>query len=220
MNISEPGEEARRGTSLPSLPPIISIEGELVALGPLRHDLLPVYQRWIDDFRTLRTLSQPPLPLTFEQEGRWFEQAQATERHVPFTIYERASWRPIGNTDLREISFRNRNAEFGIMIAEADARGRGYGTEATRLMLDYAFTALGLNNVLLRVVEFNLAGQRAYQKAGFREIGRRRQCHSMGGRLWDVILMDCLASEFTSPVLSRILIPDEPRAGRDSGPIG
>ena len=50
-------------------------------------------------------------------------------------------------------------------------------------MLDYAFTALGLHSVMLIVDEFNLAGRRAYEKAGFREFGRRRQCHWIGGRL-------------------------------------
>jgi hypothetical protein len=46
----------------------------------------------------------------------------------------------------------------------------------------------------------NLAGIRAYEKAGFKEIGHRRKCRMMGGKLWDEIYMDCLSSEFESPV--------------------
>src|SRR2546421_514602 len=130
---------------------------------------------------------------------------------APSPIYERATWRPIGSTGLHAVDYRNRSAGFGIMIGEADCRGRGHGTEATRLMLDYAFTALGLHNVALTVYEFNHAGQRAYAKAGFKEFGRRRQCRLMGGRLWDEVHMDCLATEFTSPVLGRVFAPDEPR---------
>ncbi len=78
-------------------------------------------------------------------------------------------------------------------------------------MLDFAFPVLGLHNVTLTVYEFNLAGRRAYEKAGFREVGRRRQCHWMGGRFWDEFFMDCLATEFTSPVLGRIFVADTPR---------
>ncbi len=78
-------------------------------------------------------------------------------------------------------------------------------------MLDYAFTALGLHNVMLTVFEFNPAGLRAYEKAGFREFGRRRQSRFMGGRLWDEVYMQCLAPDVASPVLARILTPDEPR---------
>ena len=191
--------------------PLVNIVGDLVALGPLRRDLLPVYQRWINDFATTRTLGIPSGPMTWEAEEAWFNRASTSDRDVPFTIYERASWRPIGNTALHGVDYRNRIAEFGILIGEADARGKGYGTETLRLMLDYAFTALGLNNVMLRVFEYNLAAQRAYQKAGMREFGRRRQAQMMGGKLWDVIYMDCVASELTSPVLGRVFVPDQPR---------
>jgi RimJ/RimL family protein N-acetyltransferase len=157
----------------------------------------------------MHTLGRPPHPITFEDELAWFDSNLRSSEPILFTIYERAGLRPIGNTDLRSIDYRSRTAEFGIVIGETDARGRGLGTEATRLMLDYAFNALGLGNVMLRVAEFNAAGRRAYEKAGFRVVGRRRQAHMMGGRLWDSIYMDCLASEFKSPVLSRILTPDE-----------
>lgn len=190
--------------------PVINVRGELVALGPVRRDLVPLYQRWINDFRTLRTLAATPRPLTLEEEERWYENRDA---EVVFTIYEREGLRPVGLTSLRDIDHRNRSASFGILIGDPGCRGRGYGTEATRLMLDYAFTALGLHNVMLSVYEHNLAGRRSYEKAGFREIGRRRQCRRMGGRVWDEIYMDCLSTEFESPVLKGLLAPDPPRGG-------
>ena len=198
--------------------PILNIVGEKVALGPLRRDLVPVYQRWFNAFDVVRTLAIPPRPMTLDEETAWYERAAAGDPStVYFTIYERdrasdGQPRPIGTTLWREIDFRNRTAEYAIVIGEADARGKGYGTEATRLMVDYAFTALGLHSVMLTCYAFNLAGQRAYQKVGFREFGRRRESHWMGGRLWDEIYMDCLASEFESPVLARVFAPDTSRA--------
>jgi RimJ/RimL family protein N-acetyltransferase len=189
--------------------PILNIEGERVALGPLRRDLLPVYQRWINDLGTMRTLGVPPFPMTSEKEQEWYDRQSKTEDDVPFTIYERETLRPIGNTGLHGVDYRNRSAIFGILIGEPECRGKGYGTEATRLMLDYAFAALGLHNVMLTVFEFNPAGIKAYQKAGFKEIGRRRESRMMGGKLWDEVHMDCLRSEFESPVLRRIYAPDE-----------
>jgi diamine N-acetyltransferase len=179
--------------------PIINIEGDRVALGPHRRDLLPTYQRWINDFEALRTLGAgPPQPTTMEQEEAWYA-GNTNPGEVRFTIYERAGWHLIGTTALHGLEFRNRTAVFGIFIGEADARGKGFGTETATLMLDYAFTVLGLHSVMLTVAEYNLAGQRAYQKAGFREFGRRRQCRWMGGRLWDDVYMDCLAPEFGRP---------------------
>lgn len=193
-------------------PPIFNIVGENVALGPLRRDLIPDYHRWINDFATMRTLALPPSPMTVEAETAWYESvAQSTSVHL-FTIYERSSGRPIGNTELHDIDYRNRTATFGLLIGEPDARGMGHGTEATRLVLDYAFTALGLHNVMLTVYAFNLAARRVYEKAGFREIGQRRECRWMGGKLWNEIFMDCVASDFSSPVLGEIFVPDSPRS--------
>lgn len=193
---------------------IYNIEGEHVALGPIRHDLLPTYQRWINDFATLRTLGGVPRPMTMESEARWYESATSAQS-VPFTIYEKDKGHPIGTTSLGNIDRHHRTAELGILIGDPGARGKGYGTETTRLMLDYAFTALGLNSLFLKVAEFNLAGRHAYEKAGFKVIGRRRQGYFMGGRFWDDIFMDCLASEFESSVLGGILAPDEERPRPD-----
>lgn len=204
-------ERSTGGTDGAETGPVVNIVGDLVALGPLRRDLLPFYQRWINNFATARTLgARPPGPMTMEAEEAWFEGA-AAGGDAAFTIYERSTWRPIGNADLRAIDHRNGTAEFGILIGEPDARGKGFGTEATRLMLDYAFTAIGLRNVMLTVAAYNEAGQRAYRTAGFKEMGRRRACRWMGGRWWDDVYMDCVADEFESPVLGRVFVPDEAR---------
>jgi RimJ/RimL family protein N-acetyltransferase len=178
----------------------VNIVGERVALGPLRRDLLPLYGRWINDFAVARNMGVPG-PVTEPQEAAWFDRVATSRDDHAFTIYELPSWRPVGTTGLNQIDLHHRTGEFGIMIGEAEARGRGIGTETARLVLDYAFTALGLHSVMLRVFEYNRAGLRAYEKAGYRPIGRRRESHMMGGKLWDTVYMECLASEFESPVL-------------------
>ena len=190
--------------------PPINVEGELVALGPLRRDLIPTYQRWHNDVATTRTFALPQ-PTTLEQEEASYAELSTAKDMAFFTIYERVARRPVGTAYLTDIDHRHRRAEFGVLIGEPTCRGKGYGTEATRLMLDYAFTALGLHNVMLTCYEFNLAGQRAYANAGFREFGRRRQSHWMGGRWWDEVYMECLATGFVSPVLDRIFAPDAAR---------
>jgi RimJ/RimL family protein N-acetyltransferase len=190
--------------------PPISIEGNLVALGPLQRDLLLTYHRWHNDVATLRTYALP-LPTTMEQEEALYAELTGASDKVLFTVYQRPSWRPVGTTYLTDIDHVHRRAEFGVLIGEATCRGKGYGTETTQLMLDFAFTALGLHNIMLTVYAFNLAGRRAYEKAGFREVARRRESHWMAGRFWDEIIMDCLATDFTSPWLGRIFVPDAPR---------
>ncbi len=185
--------------------PILNIVGDRVALGPHRRDLLPVYTRWINDFEVTSTLSIGWRPMPLEAEEAWYEGLPKREQDALFLIYERSTLRPIGSTGLHRIDHQHRTAEFGILIGEKDCWGRGYGTEVTRLMLDYAFTGLGLHNVLLYAMSYNERAIRAYARAGFRVIGRRRESHRWGDRAYDMILMDCLSTEFHSPVLHRLL---------------
>ena len=195
-----------------SAKPIINIEGELVALGPLQCEHVMLWTEWFNDFAMTGNLAMLPRPMTFEQEDAWYERASSDERNPTFAIYERTTWRTIGNCGLIDVDLIHRHAEVGIAIGEADARGQGYGTEAMRLLLDYAFTVLGLRNVMLRVYEYNDAGRRSYAKVGFKEIGRRRQSRWHNGRFWDVILMDILESEFQSAVLRAALEGEQPQA--------
>jgi diamine N-acetyltransferase len=194
----------------PDRPPILNITGDKVALGPIRRDLVPLYQRWMNDFEVTRTLSAGFRPITWEAEEAWFEGASRRDREVTFTIYERAAMRPIGTTALHDVDLHNRTAVFGLLIGDKDCWGKGFGTETTRLMLDYGFTCLGLHNIMLSVYSFNERGIRAYTRAGFREIGRRREAIRLGSRPFDEVLMDCLATEFQSPALSALLLPDAP----------
>jgi diamine N-acetyltransferase len=193
--------------------PIINITGERVALGPLRRDLLEKYLRWFNDFVALQNLDDAPRPRTIEGRERWYAERTADARAAWFTIYACDGWQPLGVTALGAIDYRNRTADFFIYIGERANRGKGYGTEVTRLVLDYAFTALGLHNVMLSVAGWNVAGQRAYLRAGFREFGRRHACSLMAGHAWDTVYMEALATGFESPTLKAIFAPDEARNG-------
>jgi RimJ/RimL family protein N-acetyltransferase len=190
--------------------PVVNLSGARVALGPMRRELLPIYLRWFNDPTALRTLHHPR-QTTLEELTSSFDALMVDPSAESFTIYEVAGWRPIGNCGLVSVDERDRTAEFEIVIGEADARGRGYGTEATRLALDHAFTVLGMRNIMLKVYAFNQVGIRAYEKAGFKQFGRRRQATEMNGAIFDVIYMECLRTEFESPVLGRLFQPDTPR---------
>ncbi len=185
--------------------PVINIEGEKVALGPRRRDLLPLYQRWINDFEVTRALTTGMVPWTFEQEEEWYQTSNKSTSRKIFTVYERSTMRAIGSTGLHDIDYVHGTAEFGIMIGEKDCWGKGYGTETASLMLDYGFTCEGLHSIMLHVHAYNERAIRAYRRAGFRDAGRLRECHRLGQRFHDVLIMDCLADEFQSTVLGRLL---------------
>ncbi len=87
-------------------PPIVTIDGERIALGPERRDLLPLVQRWHNDFTALRSLGDPPVPQTLEQASAEYDHHATIPEMVRFLIYERATWRPIGLTLLHDIEYR------------------------------------------------------------------------------------------------------------------
>ncbi|MGE3268225.1 MAG: GNAT family N-acetyltransferase [Chloroflexota bacterium] len=186
-------------------PPLVLV-GELVALGPAHRGLMSLLWKWENDLELSLLTGDPARPLTPEGIEEVYEHfSKAGPDHTGFAIYERMTLRPIGTAGLSQINSAHRTAELGIQIGEHDAWGKGYGTEATRLLLDYAFTMLGLHNVMLRVFSYNERAIRAYLRAGFQEIGRRREAQRVGDRAYDVVLMDCLASDFNA------LVPHERR---------
>jgi RimJ/RimL family protein N-acetyltransferase len=172
--------------------PILNIVGQRVGLGPITRDHLAIAVRWLNDFETIRTLGSPPRPMTLESEIDWFEGIRKSETDILFSIHELESMSLIGSAGLHRINWRHRTADFGIIIGESSYRGRGYGTEVTELIVDYAFRRLGLLNIFLQVVSINVAGIRAYERAGFREIGRRRGAWFIDGERHDMVLMDCV----------------------------
>jgi RimJ/RimL family protein N-acetyltransferase len=196
-----PDESGKNGPE-----PVVNIRGERVALGPIHRDLLPYFERWDNDFRTVDFGCGDPRPVTAEDLASGWDPLLRGERAdwIGFAIYALPDLRPIGIANLRDFTNAHGTAEFGITIGAEAERGKGYGTEAVQLLLDYAFTILGAHNVWLDTAAYNPGAIRAYEKVGFREIGRRRGARLIAGKRYDVVLMDCIADEFIPP-LKRVI---------------
>jgi diamine N-acetyltransferase len=185
------------------LQPDFVVVGETAALGPLRRDLAATYARWLNQLDVRFGLGQRGIATTESQE-RWVEEnlgrgAQRRPEGVEFTIYDRADSVPVGTAGLFKIDHLHGTADFGIALGER--RGRGLGTEATRLTLDFAFHVLQLRNVLLDVLAWNQAGLTAYERAGFRRVGVRRGTVMSRGRPTDLVIMDAVPEDFGASVL-------------------
>jgi RimJ/RimL family protein N-acetyltransferase len=121
--------------------PIITIHGDLVGLGPLRRDLLDtVFLRWGNDLAAGLMQGGAGFATT-ESNARFFEHRTSQPDVEEMLVYELATLRPIGTANLHDINRDERSAEIAVNIMGADCRRKGYGTEAIRLTLDYAFTA-------------------------------------------------------------------------------
>jgi RimJ/RimL family protein N-acetyltransferase len=183
--------------------PDFLLVGDRVALGPLRRDLAPIYARWMNQLEVRRGLDHLGIASPQSQE-KWVEEkleesAKREPRAAEFTIYDRSDSMPVGTAGLFQIGHAHGAASFGIALGAR--RRQGLGTEATQLVLDFAFNVLHLRNVLLETLEWNVAGLKAYERAGFRRIGVRRGAAFSRGRPTDLVLMDAIPEDFGASVL-------------------
>lgn len=159
--------------------PVTTTEGARVRAGQrveLRRHVpsnLPSFQRWYADPAIAELLRHDLSPLTARQSQSYFETLilPLSARGFCWAIVERDTGRLIGTTALTEVNNTTRSALFRIVIGEPDVWGMGYGTEATRLVCEEAFSSLTLRQVRLEVFEHNHRAIATYRRVGFRETG-------------------------------------------------
>lgn len=171
------------------------LRGEKVALSLICREDLPIFVGWLNDPEVTIYLSMRRL-ITSEGEEEWYEKVRKDPRTRQFSIIALPEEEVIGVTGLDRIDPYDRSATFGIFLGRKEYWGKGYGTETTILMLDYAFNCLGLHHVWLIVKDFNERAIKCYKKVGFREVGRLREAILQPDGRHDVIIMDILAREF------------------------
>jgi RimJ/RimL family protein N-acetyltransferase len=169
--------------------------GPTIYLRPLEAEDARIIAPWMNDQQVIRSTRQYR-PMTLAREQEFLASLNTREDQLTLGIVPRASGELIGVTGLHQIDFHSRHAAFGIIIGVPETWGKGYGTEATRLVVEHAFMTVNLNRVWLHVYEYNERGLRAYEKAGFRREGRLRQEMFRDGRYWDTIVMGLLRDEW------------------------
>ena len=185
------------------------IVGEKCYLSPCSLEDAEKWAEWFNDLEvTLPLGDEAYVPFSLPKTQESVEQIIKQQDHV-FSIVDLETDTCIGRTLLFSIDHLNRQAMFGIFIGEKSYWGKGYGQEATRLTLDYGFNLLNLNSIMLGVMAFNERAVHAYEKAGFKLIGRRRQARIIGNKKVDVFLMDILAEEFEGTLLTEFLPDDD-----------
>jgi predicted alpha/beta superfamily hydrolase/RimJ/RimL family protein N-acetyltransferase len=166
-----------------------TVVGERVALGPLRRELYPLHAAWVNDPDVAWNVFGRHEPRSEAEESAWLDREDARDDTRLFLIYRLDEERPIGLSTLTDIGSPPGTGTFRISIGAARDRGKGFGEEASRLVIDHAFAVLGLKRLVLDVFEYNLPAQRLYARLGFAEFDRRRDRIHRDGRTWDAIKM-------------------------------
>lgn len=168
--------------------------GERIYLSPRNTEEVEKFTEWLNDLETTDYIGRSAFIMTLDAEKKYFEESKNNTYN--FFIITIDNDKLIGTVGLENYDSINRTATLGIFIGDKEYRNNGYGTEAIKLVLDYGFNYLNLNNIKLDLMSFNDRALKCYQKCGFREYGRRRKCKFINGKYYDCIEMDILAEEF------------------------
>jgi RimJ/RimL family protein N-acetyltransferase len=175
------------------------LRGNSVALRAVKTADLDVLRSFINDPEVL-AFSNVYKPISDEQQAAWFASIGATASQVWFAIDRLDDASLIGTCCLVDIEWIGRVAELRIRIGDKRAWGKGCGSDACALLVEYGFQSLNLERIWLRVFAPNGTAIRMYEKLGFVVEGRLRRAWHFQGVTDDVIVMGLLRDEWKRPI--------------------
>jgi len=170
------------------------IPGDRIYLSPINPDDYEQYYIWMNDAEVADNIGLASQIYSIQKEKKILDEMASSGYH--FAVIRSEDDKLIGGASLHDINQRSRNAQCGLYIGDAENRGKGYGTETLRLLLNYGFRTLNLNNVMLKCFSYNKQGIACYKKVGFKLIGERRNSCFVNGQYHNDMFMDILAEEF------------------------
>lgn len=179
-------------------------EGDLIRLDTINPEKdVETLSRWTHDPEYLRlTSAEPARPLSPGQvKEKLEESAKETEKRrnqFDFAIRTRADDRLVGTASINRIQWTHGIGMLRLAIGQPEDRGKGYGSEAVKLLLRYAFDELNLHRLSAMTFEYNAGAQRLLERNGFVVEVRRRQAIHRDGRRWDALHLGLLRAEWAA----------------------
>jgi len=173
------------------------MEGKLVRIRAYERSDLDAVMTWVNDEEVTRNLGAPMIyPLSRAAEERYLEtNTRGGEPDCRWAI-ETLAGEYLGGISLMTIDWINRSAQVGIVIGSKPHWGKGFGTDAMRAVLRFAFDKMNLHRVWLNVYDFNVRGIKSYEKCGFKREGVQREYRFLDGRYHDSVLMGILERDY------------------------
>lgn len=173
------------------------IKGKKTIIRKLEQKDLKESLKWLKDPQVNRFLSQDFSHFDQKQEDQWYEFIQDSNNDLAFAI-ETTEGRYIGNCALHKINWFKKTAEFGIVIGEKEFWNKGYGSDAVRIITDFATGPLGIKKIVLNVYEYNKRAIKVYQNCGFKLRRVLKKDHFYNQKKWDTYIM-----EYVKPVKAK-----------------
>ena len=171
------------------------IDADNIYLSPVNIDDAEMYVKWFCDPNISDKLHSTKKIFNLENEKEFLSKILLSGDYT-FAIIRKSDDTLIGNCGLNSVDFIDGTATVGIFIGDSDNQNKGYGSEALRALLNYGFGVLNLNNIALKVFDFNERAINCYKKVGFKEYGVRHKSYYVNNEYHDTILMEILKDDF------------------------
>lgn len=172
--------------------------GKLVKLRAYKEEDVERATQFINDEEVKKFLdSNIPFPMSKIQEEEWIKSRKAGESFTyDFAIEDLESGKYIGGCSINECSTKNRNCVIGIMIGDKEYWGKGYGSDALKVLIKFIFEEVNMKKIKLGVFSFNKRAIACYKKIGFTEEGTLKKELYRNGEYHDVIYMAIFKDDF------------------------
>jgi RimJ/RimL family protein N-acetyltransferase len=167
----------------------MNIKGRTLTLRAIEESDLARLHKWANDPETQDMIGNLHFPSSMDFHRMWFQNLKTDQLNQRLAI-EAPDLGIIGISSILNIDWRNNHAWHGVMLGEANIRGKGYGVDAVMATMRYAFDELHLERLDGSIIEYNTASYVFYcKKLGWKEEGRRRNWYFRRGRYWDQIVV-------------------------------
>lgn len=163
-------------------------------------DLEGKYFDWLNDYEVTKYLESSFFPNTIEKLQDYLNNVGKSSNDVLLGIIDLETDTHIGNVRIGPINWVHRTAFLGIMIGEKDFWGKGYATDTLKLIVEYAFNRLNLHKISAGVNASNKPSLRAFEKAGLKIEGRRKEELYVDGKYHDGIIMGLTKEDFLARI--------------------
>lgn len=165
--------------------------GQLVKLRAYKEEDIEKATVYINDEEVKKLMdSNIPFPMTKWQEEEWVRSRKAnTDFTYDFAIEDLKTGKYIGGCSINECDVKNRTCVVGIMIGDKEYWGKGYGSDALKVLIKFIFEEVNMNKIKLNVFSFNNRAIACYKKVGFKEEGILKKEIYRNGRYHDEIIM-------------------------------
>jgi RimJ/RimL family protein N-acetyltransferase len=173
--------------------------GQKVRLRAVQPDDVKLFAKYAEDSELNRLAGDTKFPYNPERDRRSLEKEldeDADKSDDAYLLIETLEGKFVGTIQLYHTDRRHRTAEFGLVLDNRKAWGKGYGSEAVRLLLRFVFRELGYEKVGLSAYEFNTRALALYEHLGFQHEARRRSAIYTDGRRWDELYMGMTRAEY------------------------